>query len=140
MRPCKWLKTADIRAKSRISLDAFDALPADAVRAVFRSHVASADCTATTRSASRAMRAPCRRNARAPATGREARCQIDADRVRETRGQPRERERCVLPESGGARVAGMRFLAACMARKGRCIQCSSNLVLWNSPISPLTGS
>ncbi len=48
--------------------------------------------------------------ARAPATGREARCQIDAGRVRETRGQPRECERCVLPESGGARVAGMCFL------------------------------
>jgi len=32
-----------------------------------------------------------------PATGREARCQIDADGVRETRHQPRKRERCVLP-------------------------------------------
>ena len=50
--------------------------------------------------------------ARAPATGREARCQIDAGRVRERRGQPRECERCVLPESGGARVAGMCFLEA----------------------------
>ncbi|MFM1803510.1 MAG: hypothetical protein RL136_389 [Planctomycetota bacterium] len=57
------------------------------------------------------MRVPCSSTVRAPATGREARCQIDAGGVRETRRQPRECERCVLPRPGGARIAGMCFRA-----------------------------
>gem|GEM_PF-4352445 len=41
----------------------------------------------------------------APATSREARCQIDAGGVRETRRQPRDCERCVLPRSSSDRAA-----------------------------------